>query len=110
MSQLTNSSVYVLPSRKSAFDFILSLLGTTLDELKPYNRKRWLSDKRQLAMYLIYTTCDKTYEEVGNTFARGHDTVMYACRQIKDRAFWDRSFKKQLSELLEKIQAYDLSD
>lgn len=110
MNQLTNSSVYVLPGIKRTINYILSLLGTNLKELKPYNRKGEINDKRQLAMSLIYRKSNKSLEQVGEIFARDHATVWHACHQIENRAFWDRAFKKQLSELLEKIRNYDLSD
>jgi len=111
MNQLANSSVYILPGVKPPIiGYIMTLLGTSEEALKQRNRKREMSDKRQLAMYLIYRTCRRSSIRVGEMVARDHATVLHACKQIENRAFWDVKFKQRLSELLEKIKNYDLSN
>ena len=67
-------------------DLVAAAHGVTRAEL--VSRRRCSTEvtvARQLAMYLVHTLLQRTYQEVGALFGRDRTTVSHACARTEDR-------------------------
>jgi len=64
------------------------------------NRKREISDARQMVMYLAKKHAKMPSTTIGTRLSRSHATVLHACRNIEERL----SMEKQLREDVAKIE------
>lgn len=70
------------------------------DSLFTKNRKREISDARQMIMYLAKKHTSMKFKTIGTRLARNHSTVMHAIKSIDAR----RSLEKQLQKDIELIE------
>lgn len=72
--------------------------------------KSYVSDARQLAMYLLHVCMGRSMSEVGRFFGRDRTTVSHACNRIEDRrddVEFDEFIAKIEYELDLMIEKYD---
>jgi chromosomal replication initiator protein len=59
-------------------------------------RQRWIARKRHVAMYLARELTPHSTIQIGEMFGRrDHTTVMYACKQVKERLAEGRDFSRE---------------
>jgi len=58
--------------------------GVSVDDLLSRNKRQWVVEARQYAMYLVYKRV-KNLSAVGELFARNHATVIHSIKLISDR-------------------------
>ena len=74
--------------------------GHSVEELQSADRSKPLSTRRQIAMYLMRTLTERSYQTIARTFGgRDHTTVIYACRTIAARLDRDRTLAREIAEL-----------
>lgn len=69
----------------------------------PTRGDKRISLARQVAMYLAHVSCEMSFTEIGQAFARDRSTVAYACAKVEQRRD-DPEFDRAL-DLLENIVA-----
>lgn len=95
-------------SRTIGFDNIIQLIqknySYSLNELCSKARNKDLSFARQVAMYLMKKTTDKSLRNIGEYLGnRDHSTVMYAVDMIEKRSRIDAEFKHKLERMVHDI-------
>lgn len=64
------------------------------------SRKRHIIMPRQVAMYLIRTELDISYEQIGEEFGgKNHTTVMHACEKIVNRLKKDKNLLRDVNSI-----------
>ena len=95
-------------SRTVGFDTIIQLIqkhySYSLNELCSKARNKDLSFARQIAMYLMKKTTDKSLRNIGEYLGnRDHSTVMYAVEMVEQRSKQDSEFKHKLERMIHDI-------
>ena len=84
---------------------VCDLFGITGAELDSARRDQKLVRPRQIAMYLMRTMLDSSYQEIGAVCGNRHySTVMHACDQVSRSIKNDPELKKTVDDLTEKIK------
>ena len=59
---------------------------------------------RQVAMYLLKTRLDYTYERIGNIFSgRNHTAIMYSCKKLEQVMKKDQQVVYEMSIIRNKL-------
>ena len=66
------------------------------DELFTKNRKREISDARQMIMYLAKKHINMSLKAIGTRLARTHATVLHGCEAIEARLGYERQLQKDV--------------
>lgn len=74
-------------------------------DMSSKKKERRISHPRMLAMFIIRQETDLSLVEIGKLFGnRGHDTVTYACRRVRETIAERPDIKEIISEIIgEKI-------
>ena len=76
----------------------------TVDGLTSKRRTKNLTVPRQVAMYLIKTTLDLPYTEIGDLFGgRDHSTVIHSVNKVEADMANDADFRRRVQELKDEI-------
>ena len=76
--------------------------NVTVDDMKSKRRTRTLVVPRQVAMYLIKTTLDLPYTDIGSIFGgRDHSTVIHSVNKVEAQMAGDPTFRSQVRRLQE---------
>ena len=89
-----------LPNFDMITQCVSSYYNIEADSLFTKNRKREVSDARQMIMYLAKKHARMKFKSIGTRMARNHSTVMHACASIEARL----GFEKQLQRDIEAIE------
>ncbi|MHC4235399.1 MAG: chromosomal replication initiator protein DnaA [Planctomycetota bacterium] len=80
------------------------LWNVTVDDMKSKRRTRTLVVPRQVAMYLIKTTLDLPYTDIGSLFGgRDHSTVIHSVNKVEAEMAGDPTFRSQVRKLQQMI-------
>ena len=80
------------------------LWNVTVDDMKSKRRTRTLVVPRQVAMYLIKTTLDLPYTDIGSLFGgRDHSTVIHSVNKVEAEMAGDPTFRSQVRKLQQTI-------
>ncbi len=80
------------------------LWNVTVDDMKSKRRTRTLVVPRQVAMYLIKTTLDLPYTDIGSLFGgRDHSTVIHSVNKVEAEMAGDPTFRSQVRKLQDAI-------
>lgn len=95
-------------SRSVGFENIMQLIqkhySYTLNDLCSKARNKDLSFARQVAMFLMKKTTDKSLRDIGEFLGnRDHSTVMYAVEKVEERTKQDHEFKHKLERMMHEI-------
>ena len=83
---------------------VVNEFGISVARIRSKNRSQELVLARQCAMYLARELTDKRLEEIGRYFGnRDHATVVYACHRIKARSQESAELRRQLAQILKKL-------
>ena len=74
------------------------------DSLFTKDRRRELSDVRQLIMYLAKKHTDMKFKAIATRMARNHSTVMHACKNIEARLELEKQLRRDLQEIEESFR------
>lgn len=91
-------------SRKQInFEMIISAVSTHYD-INPdliftKNRKREISDARQMVMYLAKKHAKMPLTAIGTRLSRTHATVLYACKNIDERLPMERALQDDVTKI-----------
>jgi chromosomal replication initiator protein len=78
--------------------------NVTIDDMKSKRRTRTLVVPRQVAMYLIKTTLDLPYTDIGSIFGgRDHSTVIHSVNKVEAEMAGDPTFRSQVRKLQEAL-------
>lgn len=78
--------------------------NVTVDDMKSKRRTRTLVVPRQVAMYLIKTTLDLPYTDIGSIFGgRDHSTVIHSVNKVEAQMAGDPTFRSQVRRLQEAL-------
>ena len=89
-------------------DLVAAAHGVTRAELLSQRRcSTEVTVARQLAMYLVHTLLQRTYQEVGALFGRDRTTVSHACARTEDRREDKSPFEIDVAAI-EKVLAEEL--
>jgi chromosomal replication initiator protein len=78
--------------------------GVTVEQLCPKRRNKPITVPRQVAMYLIKTTLDLPYTEIGGLFGgRDHSTVIHSVNKVEAEMASDAEFRSRVHELQDEI-------
>ena len=100
---MTNLSPYIIPILKPIPELIIDTVGLQTNEIKTPSRKREISDKRQLAMFLMRRKTTLTITQIGEKFNRDHTTVIHATKVINNRMSVEPNFNEKVRNLLKTI-------
>ncbi len=76
----------------------------TVDDMKSKRRTRTLVVPRQVAMYLIKTTLDLPYTDIGSIFGgRDHSTVIHSVNKVEAEMAGDPTFRSRVRKLQEAL-------
>ena len=74
--------------------------NVTVQDIKSKRRTRTLVVPRQVAMYLIKTTLDLPYTDIGSLFGgRDHSTVIHSVNKVEAEMAGDPTFRAQVRKL-----------
>jgi chromosomal replication initiator protein len=95
-------------SRTVGFEHIVQLIqknySYSLNELCSKARNKDLSFARQVAMYLMKKSTDKSLRDIGEYLGnRDHSTVMYAVEKVEERCKNNSEFKHKLERMMHDI-------
>jgi len=93
----------------SDFDTIVRCVGKyysyKLEDLRSKSRNKDISFARQVAMFLMKKTTNKSLRDIGEFLGgRDHSTVMHAISKVEQRAQDHGEFLKQLKQMEHEIQ------
>lgn len=78
--------------------------GYTLKDLCSKGRNKDLSFARQVAMFLMKKTTDKSLRDIADYLGkRDHSTVMYSIEKIEERVERDLDFKSKIDNIIQEI-------
>ncbi len=91
-------------------DFIMKVVSEVLNikmtDMKAKKRTKEIATARQIAMYLCKKSTSMSLSEIGRSFGgKDHATVIYACKQIQEKAEQDEQMQRMLDNLLKKIKS-----
>ena len=91
-------------SRKQInFEMIISAVSEhysiNSDLIFTKNRKREISDARQMVMYLAKKHAKMPLTAIGTRLSRTHATVLYACKNIEERLPMERSLQEDVTKI-----------
>ncbi|WP_303745965.1 helix-turn-helix domain-containing protein, partial [uncultured Muribaculum sp.] len=69
------------------------------DQLFTKNRKREISDARQMVMYLSKRHAKMPVTAIGARLSRTHATVLHACRNIEERLSLEAALRDDVSKI-----------
>lgn len=69
------------------------------DSLFTKDRRREISDARQMIMYLAKKHTDMKFKAIATRLARNHSTVMHACKTIDARLGIEKQLQKDIREI-----------
>ncbi|MCH5248194.1 MAG: chromosomal replication initiator protein DnaA [Muribaculaceae bacterium] len=69
------------------------------DELFTKNRKREISDARQMVMYLAKKHINMPLKAIGTRLARTHATVIHGCENIESRLEMEKQLRKDIETI-----------
>jgi len=75
--------------------------SVTFDRLTMQCRENAVSVPRQVVFYLARELSDIRLTELGSIFHKGHGTVLYGHRSVKDRMTVDRKFAETVDQLMQ---------
>ncbi len=95
-------------SRSVGFDNVITAIqkyfSYSLNDLCSKARNKDISFVRQVAMFLMKKTTDKSLRDIGEFLGnRDHSTVMYAVEKIEDRCTKDIEFKHKIERIAHEI-------
>ncbi len=73
--------------------------GIEPEQIFTKNRKREVSDARQMVMYLAKKHTKMPLKAIGTRLSRTHATVLYACRQIDERLGLEKKLQDDIAEI-----------
>ncbi len=80
-----------------------------VDMLSAKTRRREIVQARHAAMYFCKRLTGQPLKTIGLRFGgRDHSTVIHACKAVEDRVDTDPTFRKELDEVLAKLQSRSL--
>jgi chromosomal replication initiator protein len=98
-------------SRKESVDLksIIKALGKyypySLDELRSKQRNKDLAFVRQMAMYIMKKTTDKSLRDIGSYLgSRNHATVKHALSKIEQMALKNSKLHKQIELIIKECK------
>lgn len=80
-------------------DAVTEFYHISMDLIYTPNRKREVSDARQILMYLTKKMTPMSTTAIGHKLGRTHATVIHACKNIEDRLATDRVFAAELESI-----------
>lgn len=95
-------------ARSVGFDHVIQSIqkyySYTLSDLCSKARNKDVSFVRQVAMFLMKRTTDKSLRDIGEFLGnRDHSTVMYAVEKIEERCTNDSEFKHKIERIMHEI-------
>lgn len=95
-------------ARSIGFDNVIQAVqkyySYSLNDLCSKARNKDISSVRQIAMFLMKKTTDKSLRDIGEFLGhRDHSTVMYAVEKIEDRCVHDAEFKHKVDRMMHEI-------
>jgi len=76
-----------------------------VSDLKSQRRHKTVAKPRQVAMYLCRKVLQTSYPELGERFGgKDHTTILSACRKMENMQQKDDELKKELGDLMRKIE------
>lgn len=93
----------------ACLNLVLNLTAHAFDTtraqiLAPHRGRQWVSEARQVAIYLSNTICQVKLMDIAEWFGRDRTTVTYAMHRIEDRRD-DPWFNVQLERLEDRLRA-----
>jgi len=80
-SQTGGRSAAVVPM-KLILETVSDRLDVTVESIRAYNRRKWVTRARKIAMYLTRDLTDHSLVEVGEFFDRSHSAVLGAVYSV----------------------------
>ena len=95
-------------SRSVGFDQIIQVIqqcySYSLNDLRSKARNKDISFVRQITMFLMKKTTDKSLRDIGEFLGnRDHSTVMYAVEKIEERCAQDAEFKHNIERIVHDV-------
>lgn len=88
---------------KTIIDIVCSFYGISVDDIKSKRRSNNIAFPRQVAMYLLRTVMDMTYEQIGKYFGNHHSTVMHSCIKIENLIKSDKVIADEVKSIRSSI-------
>ncbi|MDD3303135.1 MAG: chromosomal replication initiator protein DnaA [Candidatus Gracilibacteria bacterium] len=104
-----NNNKVVVPrktirSYEDIIDAVSSFFGIEKEGILGENRKKEFMIPRQVAMYLLKTKLNYTYERIGNIFSgRNHAAVLYSCNKLEQIMKKDKNLLQEINSLRDGI-------
>lgn len=91
-----------IKSYEDILDAVSKHFGIEKEGIVGENRKKEFMIPRQVAMYLLKTKMNYTYERIGNIFSgRNHAAVLYSCNKLEKIIKKDRSLLNEINIIRE---------
>lgn len=74
-----------------------------IDMIFNKNRKREISDARQIIMYLAHKHAKMPSTAIANRLSRNHATILHGCRNVEERLAVDKKLRDDISKIEEEI-------
>lgn len=93
-----------IKSYEDIIDAVSNHFGIEKEWILWMNRKKEFMIPRQVAMYLLKTKLNYTYERIWNIFSgRNHRSVLYSCKKVEDVLKKDRALLFEINTLRDSI-------
>ena len=89
---------------ESIISFVAKQYNISKDDILSQKKNRAVAYPRMLAMYLIRTICNTTYQQIGETFGRHYSTVMHAEETITKECSTNKDTKDLVDDFVERIK------
>jgi chromosomal replication initiator protein len=79
--------------------------GLEKEDIMSRSRKASIASARQIAMYLSKRHTTQSLSSIGHSIGKlNHATVLYSCQKVSDMMEIDKRFRKQVTDIEEKIK------
>ena len=89
---------------ESIISFVAKQYNISKDDILSQKKNRAVAYPRMLAMYLIRTICNTTYQQIGEIFGRHYSTVMHAEETITKECSTNKDTKDLVDDFVERIK------
>lgn len=77
----------------------------TVNDLKSTARQQKIANARHIAVYLARDVLQKSYESIGEYFAKKHTTIMYSCDMIAEKLKVDSDLQCVIEEIKSSLRS-----
>ncbi len=89
---------------KRIFSLVAQKYGVTVEEIKGKRRTAGIVMARHVAVWMIRTNTDYSFNKIGAIFSRDHATAMASWANIEEKILKDKDLENMLNDLSRQVQ------